>query len=323
MRKRVNPGTVGAFVVGGVVLAMAVAILLGSGALFRDTFTLLSFFDGDVTGLGAGDPVRFRGVPVGEVTEVRISLEDDPRPITDARVPVIYELNLTRLRDLVRTGGLDLDDVGALDSLIQLGLRAELQGANLVTGQRAIELETIPGAPDGRMDPGLLPIPEVPSAPNEMAQIQDRVLQAVDNVARADIQGVLARLDRVLSTADALLGSGKVDSVLARADGALVAVSATASELGTLAQELRSTGDRLATGIEGTAESSARALAVLDTTLTTVRQTLEPGAPLVFRIDQALGEVEDAARALRSLAQYLEQNPSALLRGRGGLEDDR
>ena len=39
-------------------------------------------------------------------------------------------------------------------------------------------------------------------------------------------------------------------------------------------------------------------------------------------IDTTLSELEAAARAVRQLTEYLERNPSALLKGRSGSEDD-
>jgi paraquat-inducible protein B len=322
MRQRVNPATVGAFVLGGVVLAVLVTLVLGSGILFADDYPLVSFFEGDVTGLDAGSPVRYRGVPIGQVTEVRISLERDPRPATDTRIPVIYSLNLTRLRGLVRSGGMDFEEPGALDSLISLGLRAQMQGANLVTGQRAIELDLFPDAPDTRLD-GALPVPELPAVPNAMAQLQDRALEAVNDFASIDFKGIAERLDSALAGVDGLLASGQIDRALIQLEATLGSVAGTADEVGVLAEDLRASTARVAEGVEGAAESSARTLAAVDSTLSTIRRTLNPDAPVLYRLDHTLRQLEDAARAVRDLAQYLEQNPSALLKGRGGGEEDR
>jgi hypothetical protein len=49
-----------------------------------------------------------------------------------------------------------------------------------------------------------------------------------------------------------------------------------------------------------------------------IRTDLEPGSPLTYKLNNTLDDVSSAARAVRQLADYLEQNPSAVLRGRGG-----
>lgn len=326
MSSRVSPSTVGAFVIGGVILAVVVTLVLGSGTLFQDRYALLSFFEGDVTGLDAGSPVRYRGVPIGQVTEVRISLDNDPRDVTDTRIPVIYTLNMTNIRGLVRGGQLDLESPGTLDSLIVRGLRAELQGANIVTGQRAIELDIFPDAPDNRIAPSSFgpdgpPAPELPAVQNTMAELQDRALTAVNEVAAIDFQGIAARLDSVLTGLDGIVSSGEVEGMMRRLDETLADFSVTASSIAELATDLQATNAEVASGIQSTVEASTRTLVTLDSTLQSIRGAANPDAPVLYRLDLTLEEMRNAARAVRDLAAYLEQNPSALLRGRGGSED--
>jgi paraquat-inducible protein B len=43
---------------------------------------------------------------------------------------------------------------------------------------------------------------------------------------------------------------------------------------------------------------------------------LEPGSPITVRLESVLAEMGETARALRILAEFLEQNPSALIRGK-------
>ena len=44
--------------------------LLGGRKLFQPTFTFETYFNESVAGLELGAPVRFRGVPLGQVTEI-------------------------------------------------------------------------------------------------------------------------------------------------------------------------------------------------------------------------------------------------------------
>ena len=70
MSKKANPGLIGLFVIGAVVLLVAAVLLFGSGRLFKETDLSVTYFEGSVTGLQKGSAVLFRGVPVGSVAEV-------------------------------------------------------------------------------------------------------------------------------------------------------------------------------------------------------------------------------------------------------------
>ena len=59
---KVNPKTVGGFVVGAVILAVASVGVFGSGKFFEERGTLVSFFSGSLMGLRVGAPVEMRGV---------------------------------------------------------------------------------------------------------------------------------------------------------------------------------------------------------------------------------------------------------------------
>ena len=60
------------------------------------------------------------------------------------------------------------------------------------------------------------------------------------------------------------------------------------------------------------------ALTQMKTTLNTVNGFVEPASPLSVRLNSTLEEISNAARSVRLLADYLERNPAALVRGRDG-----
>src|SRR5215472_412005 len=98
---RSNPKIIGAFVVGAIALAVIAVAVLGSGNLFRKHYKYVLCFSGVLRGLGVGAPVKFRGVPMGSVTAIRLNLANMPPLLTKAsggsRIPVIVELNETKV----------------------------------------------------------------------------------------------------------------------------------------------------------------------------------------------------------------------------------
>ena len=56
-------------------------------------------------------------------------------------------------------------------------------------------------------------------------------------------------------------------------------------------------------------------------TLDRLDDTLRPNAPLLYQANHTLVDLSEAARAIRQLAEYLERNPDAIVRGRSFKKD--
>ena len=72
----------------------------------------------------------------------------------------------------------------------------------------------------------------------------------------------------------------------------------------------------MATDLNGALTSAKVALDNLDKTLISIENLAEEGTLLRHEISVALTEVSAAARSVRVLADFIEQNPDAILRGR-------
>ena len=126
MSKPANKTMIGVFVVGAVVLAVIAIVLFGSGRFFKKTDTWLTFFGGSVRGLGVGAPVVFRGVQVGQVTDIIVGFDSAKLEVL---IPVLFETDPQRFKDIgspVETEALDMHN-----ALIDRGLRSQLQMQSL------------------------------------------------------------------------------------------------------------------------------------------------------------------------------------------------
>ena len=77
MNKKISPAVIGAFVLGAVALIIIAILVFGSGRLFRQTREFVLYFDNSVNGLRIGAPVKFKGVEIGSVKDIRLQLEKD------------------------------------------------------------------------------------------------------------------------------------------------------------------------------------------------------------------------------------------------------
>src|ERR1700752_1995813 len=89
----------GLFTVVTVAILVAVLFLLGGRKLFQPTFTFETYFNESVAGLELGAPVRFRGVPLGQVSEILPSAaiyeRDVPRDRRREYIVVRVKINLS------------------------------------------------------------------------------------------------------------------------------------------------------------------------------------------------------------------------------------
>src|SRR5215475_1334176 len=120
MGKKANPTMVGAFVLGSLAIAIAVIVALGSSNLFVHEHKFVMFFSSDVNGLNIGAPVKFRGVEIGSVSNVLLSLGGlgaGSLPQTaEVRIPVIIQLDPRKI--LARGLELDLENPRQISAMI-------------------------------------------------------------------------------------------------------------------------------------------------------------------------------------------------------------
>ena len=144
----------------------------------------LAYFQGSVSGLGPGSSVTFQGLRVGEVTGV--ALEYDPKS-DSIRAPVRFEIEPERIADmhLAEARG----PVANTRMLVERGLRAQLQSANLLTGQQMVALTIVPNAQPAEMqvEGEVIVLPTVPGQFAGLAELgEPAARQARPDAVRAD-----------------------------------------------------------------------------------------------------------------------------------------
>jgi paraquat-inducible protein B len=340
MSKQASPTVIGGFVLGALVLLVGAIILFGSGALLRERVPMVTFFPGSVQGLSVGAQVQFEGVTVGRVTGIELTFAPETRTFT---VPVSYEIWPDRMR-ILGTASADTPEAMLRRLVRDSGLHARLESLSFVTGQYVIALQLVPGRqPRLLQDPS--DVVEVPS----LEAIRDRVTEMIENLRIDDLANEAAL---TLAAIRQLIGSGELTELIATLEQAVRQVVVLTNDLD---REVRPVAERLETTLDDYAELArtlrahiqpiseqlttltgetsqlvqrlddqvdplaGAALKTLDETADTLRafrSLAEDAAVTRARLDQFLGEAASAARAMRSLADQLDRQPEALIRGR-------
>jgi len=265
--------------------------------------------------------VKYRGVTVGSVVEIRIRHN---QASNDFAMPVIIAID----EKLAQSKSDELLEVGSkekMDELIGHGFRAQLDSESLVTGVLYISLDMLANPPPPvfhQVQPEYLEIPTVPTD----------IQQLMANLAHFDARGIseklnalLARLDSSLSQLDFAGINAGVTNLLGTANRVVMSPDLTnsfASLRQTLDQAkvmLKRIDDRvdpLADSVTNTLHDAQKMLADLRTGVRNVSDLLGPDSPLRPNLNQALEELGNAGRAVADLAEFLQRNPNALLTGR-------
>jgi len=317
--KRASPTLVGVFVLGALALALAGLAVFGSGKLFRRTAQFVMVFGGSVNGLSVGAPVKFRGVQVGSVTKIMLSLPGMTLP--ELRIPVFIEID----QDLVsKLGGMiNPAEPTSFAALIDEGLRAQLQLESIVTGVLFVELDLFPGSPVTLFLPKESGYLEIPTQPTLLQEASQTGADLIAKLRDVDFDGLVTSIRDAARSVGDLAGSPELRQTLVAAREAMVSARDTLTEIRPRIPQLASGVDSASNRLQGslkrfdtTLGSLDTALGSLDTTLGSVNRLVDPRAPLVYQLTTTLGDLGKAAQSIRELADYLDRNPSAIITGR-------
>ena len=352
MSKKANKTLIGVFVVAAVIMLVAAVIIFGSGKFFQKSNLFVAYFSGSVKGLAVGAPVMFRGVQIGQVTG--ISLRFYEKTIT-FNIPVMITLYPENVIGIEAESSLK-DRTRLWDKLLQDGLRAQLQLQSLVTGQLFVQLDFQPNAPlklHGIKDLNLGPdVREIPTVESQLQALGKQIEQIPLDQIAADLNASIAGINKLVNSPE-LKGSlqyfnqtlqeardlihhvdQNVDPLFAKVDQSLAAAQTVlqdiGQQIGPLSTSFKNTSDAagklfsnvnsrvgpVQEDLQKTTAQLRSAISSAESAVIEIDGMVAEGSDLRYYIDNFLREITMAARSVRALADYLERNPDALLRGR-------
>ncbi|PXA03807.1 hypothetical protein DDZ13_09190 [Coraliomargarita sinensis] len=328
---RPSPRLIGAFVAASLLLLVGMVMFLGSSSFLGKNTRFILFFDQSVNGLNEGSLVKFRGVPVGSVERIMIRAQGQHSDST--AIPVIIKIDRTRLENDLGVMDEAFDPVFIKDS-IDRGLVAELSLESFITGQLFVEFSFDPERSNGLQwhlvgDSEMM---EIPTLSSSLDEITDDVAAIIADLSELDIDQLNNNVNRVLeNTAVVLEGidsreisrsvtkaadsvttfmqSGEFSQTIEDAQEAMREISRTVKsfniEDGPLAEKLNTWTSSLTTTLQG-----------LQKLTTQADEMMAPDGSLRYELESMLRELTRAARSIRALSDYLEENPNSILTGR-------
>ena len=301
----------------GLFVVIVIVVILATGLLFiqrmrsREVIELVTYTQENVS-VSTSEPVRYRGVAVGRVSNLQV----EPGGRT---IEIEFELftgrlttvgaNVTNLQDLARSG------------VFFERLRAQVVG-NPVTGEAYLFLD-MPETPPPPMTLGFTPSrPYIPSMPTPIAELRDRLPEVLERVEAtlevlrdivARIPDSLDRADRFFTNVERIVRESELPALSADSRKFF---STTSAQIDAIASNL----DGLV-GNEGTlskfAEEARAAIEAADLPASgrATRDAMDQASLAAEDLRRSLPTMRESLEQLRELARQLQEQPESVVYG--------
>lgn len=261
METRASYLLVGSFVLGTVAVALAAVIWLARSDFSDRPKRYAVYFGGSVTGLAIGSPVRFRGVPVGNVAEIRI----DPTNLERIKVTLDIKRGTPIRKDTVATLGMQ-----GITGIAYIQLEGGTQGAE--------ELTALPGQK----------LPVIRSRASGIEQVLKNAPALFETaISVADRLMLLVNDENLRSVAESLRNIRAVSEILAKRSDNVGYILSEGSEAVTALRDASRNFDRLSQNLAG---RSGRLLDDTGSALKEFRKTAKAFGQVAERLNKVVGE---------------------------------
>ena len=271
---------------------------------FGEGIPYVSYFQSSVRGLSEGSQVQMFGKQLGSV--MHIDLVKDPRPghRDQLAARVAFVLQPDRSLDEKDRKIMQHDGIRAL---VQEQMRVVLASSSLLTGQKELSLEFVPGskAPAALSEEaGALVLPSEGQDLQDLTASLSQILSKVNSIPFEEIG---SNASHALASLDRTVGGPELQQAIASLNQALKEVSGLAREakadLGPALARLPSISEKLEKAVDQAQAAFGQSGYGSDSK---TQRSLE----------RMMTQVGDAARSIRLLADYLNRHPESVVSGR-------
>ena len=196
--------------------------------MFKKTATIETSTSDSVNGLQIGSPVKYRGVPIGEVTAIAFADRFYNEEGTDDESFDFASPVVVRMKVRLDVFGPEQTELftSDLEQGVLRGLRARLTSAGL-TGGLYVDLDLNDPSRFAAIMPRYSPAyPYVPSAPSKLDQLIDHIGVIANNLSEVDYSSIGAKIAKTIDGIDGVV-TKRVDPMLEEATEFIVDLRAS------------------------------------------------------------------------------------------------
>jgi len=239
-------------------------------------YPIVMYFDQSLRGLSIGAPIDFMGIDIGEVTSINAEFSHNHTQMRMRVEAIIYPSRIADGSELKPTGRI-------FKSFIEHGLRAQMRTGSLLTGQNYIAFDKFQKATNGSLKVLSTGAVEIPTMPPELSNLQSQVSAIADKLSKFPLEEIGGDVRKTLNSINKAVNS--TDQLIKQFDGKV------APEMQLTLDEARKT-------------------------LRSAESILLSDSPMQQDIRRAVQQMTRAASSVQLMADYIEQHPESLIRGK-------
>jgi len=209
-----------------------------------------------------------------------------------------------------------LSDPHTIPNLIREGLRAQLGSDSFVTGLMFVSLDIEPKTPVQMIAPQGSPLQEIPAIPTPLEQAQAVAVRMFEKLDKVDFDAVFNQVTGTLESIKQIAASPGLREAVNNSEKTREQLDRTLAGAQQTLSTVNSHVPPLSNSLQKTSVSADAAAKQARLTLATVQSEIEPNSPVNYQVLQTLQDVSAAAHSIKELVDYLQRNPSAIVRGR-------
>lgn len=322
-----NKFKLGLFVVFSLIVFVAAVASMGIFDSLKPKAHLATFVEESVQGLNSGSSVKYKGVPIGKISDISIITENQV-------IRIDIQIDLTKFRQKVGNTLYNQAKLSReafysyLENEVRKGLTCRIEPDG-ITGIKYVEMDFFKDA-NPLMKEEIVPVGVkngvfyMPSTPSMMANLRLSIFEILASVAAIDFKGISAQAVTLLDTANRTIRDANLNGLVANLN---TAVGKLDKAIDTINSALNQQKLNKTMADIDEAFRSARALtdnlnkiaerSNIPETASSIRVLSNSLQDSNLSVRESLQKLNDAIDAVTDLIQYVNDNPASVLHGKG------